>query len=254
VAKECRRHGDLQHGNIMVNQEGQLRLVDFDDIWIPELAGMAAPTEFGHRNYQYPGRKGTNGWGRWADTFSALVIYLSLAALGKDPGLLLPLYNKDNLLFEKADFYSPFLTQAWIKLAPLRDPDVNQLAGRLQECCAPTWVPDKSLEMMLEPRPARPTPAPSARRWWENEAATPAVEAPPSSWPSAMKSPPTAVLPAPPPLSPPHVQAGIAFFRPKGQAKLDARRRLGPVARFLPARPGGAPGAKRGRTTWRCGE
>ena len=32
-------HGDLQHGNVMVDQEGRLRLVDFDGVWIPRLAG-----------------------------------------------------------------------------------------------------------------------------------------------------------------------------------------------------------------------
>ena len=47
-------HGDLQHGNVMVDQDGQLRLVDFDGVWIPQLAGQAPPTEFGHPNYQHP--------------------------------------------------------------------------------------------------------------------------------------------------------------------------------------------------------
>ena len=78
-------HGDLQHGNIMVDQAGRIRLVDFDGVWIPQLAGQSPPTEFGHPNYQHPMQ---HVWGRWLDTFSALVIYLSLVALGKDPGTL----------------------------------------------------------------------------------------------------------------------------------------------------------------------
>ena len=78
-------HGDLQHGNVMVDQEGRLRLVDFDGVWIPQLAGQSPPTEFGHPNYQHPLQ---HAWDRWLDTFSALVIYLSLVALGKDPGAL----------------------------------------------------------------------------------------------------------------------------------------------------------------------
>ena len=47
-------HGDLQHGNVLVDQEGQLRLVDFDSVWIPQLQGQPAPTESGHPNYQPP--------------------------------------------------------------------------------------------------------------------------------------------------------------------------------------------------------
>ncbi|HEV2259533.1 MAG TPA: hypothetical protein VGS06_40995 [Streptosporangiaceae bacterium] len=204
-------HGDLQHGNIMINQEGRLCLVDFDGVWIPELARMSAPSEFGHRNYQHPGREGPSGWGRWVDTFSALVIYLSLVALGKDPGLWLPLYNKDNLLLEKADFYSPFSTRAWVKLADLHDQEVDMLAMRLQECCAPTWVADQSLEAVLERQRSTPTRQDSpVRRWWENEAAGPATGVPTSWWEWAVKpsvsaassaEPPTVVLPAPPPLS-----------------------------------------------------
>jgi hypothetical protein len=203
-------HGDLQHGNVMINQEGRLRLVDFDGIWIPELAGLPAPTEFGHRNYQHPGREGPSGWGRWVDTFSALVIYLSLVALSKDSGLWLPLYNKDNLLLEKADFYSPFSTRAWVKLAELHDEEVDLLAVRLQECCAPTWVPDQSLEAVLERQRVRPTrQEPPLRRWWENGAAAPTAQVPTSSWQWAVKAPesaaspepPAVVLPAPPPLS-----------------------------------------------------
>src|SRR6266851_4772213 len=104
-------HGDLQHGNVLVDQEGRLRLVDFDGVWIPALASKAAPTESGHQNYQHPRHHGAGAWGRWLDTFSALVIYLSLVALSKDPGLWQPLYNSKNLLFQQADFLFPFETQ-----------------------------------------------------------------------------------------------------------------------------------------------
>lgn len=112
-------HGDLQHGNVMVDQQGRLRLVDFDGVWIPQLAGDSPPTEFGHPNYQRPGE---HVWGRWFDTFSALVIYLSLVALGKNPGLWLALYNSKNLLFAKNDFVPPFKTEAWKQLAAMGGP------------------------------------------------------------------------------------------------------------------------------------
>ena len=148
-------HGDLQHGNVMVDQDGQLRLVDFDGVWIPQLAGQPPPTEFGHPNYQHPLH---HNWDRWLDTFSALVIYLSLVALGRDPGLWLALYNSKNLLFAKTDFFPPFTTEAWKQLAALRDPQVDELARKLQECCDPLWVSNRSLEATLE-QPAGSGPA-----------------------------------------------------------------------------------------------
>jgi hypothetical protein len=218
-------HGDLQHGNVMVDQDGQLRLVDFDGVWIPQLAGQPPPTEFGHPNYQHPVQ---HVWDRWLDTFSALVIYLSLVALGRDPGLWLALYNSKNLLFAKNDFFRPFTTEAWKQLAALRDPQVDELARKLQECCDPLWACDRSLEATLEqPATAPALPAvPADQRWWENPpydpgpvAAAPpsrsrpqpappvaaAAAAPPGAPPTA---PPGSALPAPPPLSAPLGMAG----------------------------------------------
>ena len=178
-------HGDLQHGNVMVDQDGQLRLVDFDGVWIPQLAGQSPPTEFGHPNYQHPVQ---HVWDRWLDTFSALVIYLSLVALGRDPGLWLALYNSKNLLFAKNDFFPPFKTEAWKQLAALRDPQVDELARKLQECCGPFWVCDRSLEAILEQPAAAPAlPAvPADQRWWEKPASGPgpaAAASPSRSWP-----------------------------------------------------------------------
>jgi eukaryotic-like serine/threonine-protein kinase len=216
-------HGDLQHGNVMVDQDGQLRLVDFDGVWIPQLAGQPPPTEYGHPNYQHPLH---HNWDRWLDTFSALVIYLSLVALARDPGLWLALYNSKNLLFAKTDFFPPFTSEAWKQLAALRDPQVDELARKLQECCNPLWVSNRSLEATLEqPAASVLPPAPAGQPWWLQRpvpgAGTPAQGAPapapaptpasPSrSWsPSAPPAgPPGGPLPAPPPLSAPLGMAG----------------------------------------------
>jgi hypothetical protein len=223
-------HGDLQHGNVMVDQEGQLRLVDFDGVWIPQLAGKSPPTEYGHPNYQRPGLR---EWNRWVDTFSALVIYTSLVALSKDPGLWLALYNSKNLLFSKGDFFAPFETQAWKQLAALRDPQVDDLAARLRECCHPQWSPNQSLAQVMAPRPAPAAPPvqpqiPAEQRWWEKTPAPPpraavprpAVPRPvaPAPVPYEAAGSPTMIipaavtaaasLPAPPPLSAPLGEAG----------------------------------------------
>ena len=45
-------HGDLQHGNIIV-EHGQLRLVDHDGIFVPTMEGWTA-SEVGHQHYQHP--------------------------------------------------------------------------------------------------------------------------------------------------------------------------------------------------------
>ncbi len=46
-------HGDWQHDNILVADNGkQLTLVDYDGVFVPELSGQPAP-EIGHANYQH---------------------------------------------------------------------------------------------------------------------------------------------------------------------------------------------------------
>ena len=221
-------HGDLQHGNVMVDQDGTLRLVDFDGVWIPQLAGQSPPTEFGHPNYQHPGQ---HVWDRWLDTFSALVIYLSLVALGKDPALWLALYNSKNLLFAKNDFFPPFKTEAWKQLAAMGDPQVDELVRRLQECCDPDWVSNQSLEMTLDQQAVTPArqPIPVEQRWWERQpvaAAGSAAAAPaaggPASRPRSPETPSAAppVAASSPPASPAPLGSAPLGSAPLGSAPL----------------------------------
>ena len=235
-------HGDLQHGNIMVDQEGRLRLVDFDGVWIPQLAGQSPPTEFGHPNYQHPVQ---HVWDRWLDTFSALVIYLSLVALGKDPGLWLALYNSKNLLFAKNDFFPPFKTEAWKQLAALGDPQVDELARRLQECCDPDWVSDQ--EPGDDPRPAGGAPGAAADPGraalvGEEAGVRPGVPGRASSSRPRSQAPPAcaargrAARAAPSAARPPRPRAS----RGRSTARVAPRvRAAGPASAVRAARPGG---------------
>jgi eukaryotic-like serine/threonine-protein kinase len=190
-------HGDLQHGNILVDQDGQLRLVDFDSVWIPPLRSHTPPTEAGHPSYQPLGAAARSRWGPYMDTFSGLAIYLALTALARDPGLWPTFNNGDNLLFERADFVMPLDTTIWTRLAGLGDAEVDRLALRLRECCVPGWEASKTLPDMLKvawwqqagPAPAsRPRPAATgttAPQWY-----TPSVPSQPA--------PPAGSLPPPP--------------------------------------------------------
>ena len=40
-------HNDLQHGNVMVQEDGSIRLVDYDGIYLPQFRGERSP-ELGH--------------------------------------------------------------------------------------------------------------------------------------------------------------------------------------------------------------
>ena len=77
-------HGDLQHGNVIVHN-GQLRLIDYDGMVVPALAGRHSH-ELGHRNYQHPQRNETD-FDLTVDHFSTWVVYTSLVALSVEPQL-----------------------------------------------------------------------------------------------------------------------------------------------------------------------
>jgi hypothetical protein len=152
-------HGDLQHGNVLVDPAGRLRLVDFDSAWIVPFAGGPPPREGGHRNYQPPNRV----WGPWMDTFPGLVIYLSLLALAREPRQWEQLYDGENLLFRREDYQQPHGTRAWTWVERLHDPQVDQLAARLRACCAPGWTATGDLESLL----TGPVP------WWTRTGTVP---------------------------------------------------------------------------------
>jgi eukaryotic-like serine/threonine-protein kinase len=145
-------HGDLQHGNVMVEGDGTLRLVDFDSAWIEPFAGTPPPPETGHRNYQRPDRP----WGPWMDTFPGLVIYLSLLALSRNTKAWEHLHNGENLLFHSDDFTPPHQSRAWWEIAQLSDPRLTTMSSRLKACCAPSWTANADLEALL----SAPLP------WW----------------------------------------------------------------------------------------
>ncbi|HEY9792941.1 MAG TPA: hypothetical protein V6D22_21245 [Candidatus Obscuribacterales bacterium] len=98
-------HGDLQHGNILV-VENDLVLVDYDGMWVPELAKYKS-NELGHPNYQHPGRTKEH-FGSYLDNFAGWLIYCSLRCLYEDPQLWETLQGGDDcLLLRREDLQNP---------------------------------------------------------------------------------------------------------------------------------------------------
>jgi hypothetical protein len=121
-------HGDLQHGNIIV-EHGRLRLVDHDGIFAPKMAGWSA-SEVGHQHYQHP-RRNANHFDAELDNFSSLVIYLSLLSLAERPDLWAD-HHDENLIFTKADFADPSSSSLFRKIREI-GPEHHRLAGVLAE-------------------------------------------------------------------------------------------------------------------------
>lgn len=136
-------HGDLQHGNVLVEPSGGLRLVDFDGSWIAALDRLGEPKESGHLNYRHPCRR---TWGRWMDTFPALVIYTGLLALSRRPDAW---RKNEAILFTREDLEQPGATPTWQLLAEIADPEIDDVAQRLRDACRPEWMFEGDLEHLL---------------------------------------------------------------------------------------------------------
>jgi hypothetical protein len=181
-------HGDLQHGNIVV-RGGSFQLVDYDGMWVPALKGRDA-TETGHRAYQHPERT-ERDYGQEIDRFSALVIYLSLAALEKDVTLWERFHTGDNLIFVREDFQQVGRSPIWQQLRRIGSAHIDQLATALAAMVQQHPMKVSNLDSVLKNlasfKPATSTPAP-----------TPPQRV--ASKPTSAPTPPQRVAPKPAPV------------------------------------------------------
>lgn len=98
-------HGDLQEGNILIDKNGIIKLVDYDSVCIPAIEGQKELVT-GLKGYQHPSRFKNAEASIKADYFSDLIIYLSILALSEKPELWDKYQVKDTqyMLFTEVDF------------------------------------------------------------------------------------------------------------------------------------------------------
>ena len=127
-------HGDLQHGNVLVGPNGDLRLIDYDGMWVPALAGEGS-NETGHPDYQNPRRTQKDFHAR-VDEFSDAVIQIAICALMRERSLWDKYNNGDNLLFRRRDFLDPQSSPLIADLRALGDPEISEKLDFLLNACA----------------------------------------------------------------------------------------------------------------------
>jgi hypothetical protein len=125
-------HGDLQHGNVMVTPDNEIRLVDYDGMYTPAFRGKAP--ELGHANFQHP-RRTSDFYNEDLDNFGALVIHTSLLGLASDPTLFKDFYTGDNLLFLSSDYKNPGQSKLLKRLKENKDDKVKKLAELFERIC-----------------------------------------------------------------------------------------------------------------------
>ena len=98
-------HGDLQHGNIMVDLSGGIFLIDYDSMYVPTMQGESDIIT-GLKDYQHPKRKNNLYVSETLDYFSELIIYISILAIAENPDLIekYQIGDAEHLLFTSDDF------------------------------------------------------------------------------------------------------------------------------------------------------
>ena len=124
-------HGDLQHGNIMVKDDGNIVLVDYDSLYVPNLTGYTNQI-YGLKGYQHPARWTTNELSPKADYFSELVIYTSIVALSRFPKLWeqLKMEDTETMVFSEEDIESKGFSGIFEFLS--QDPYLKQLVTAIR--------------------------------------------------------------------------------------------------------------------------
>lgn len=128
-------HGDLQHGNIIVTPERDLKLVDYDSLYVPTFTDEEQVTS-GMAAYQHPSRKNnTFKASKSDDYFSEQIIYLSLLCFAEDLSLWEPIEERDeySLLFTEADLNSISSSQLFKRVSQLQNSEIRQLLTELKQ-------------------------------------------------------------------------------------------------------------------------
>lgn len=156
-------HGDLQHGNITVDDGNgiNLKLIDYDSLYF-SVDGNSINDEIkGILAYQHPLRAALSKQCLQIDFFPELVIYISIVAIAEQPQLW-NIYNLDNterLLFSKSDFKDPNNSSIFNYLSQL-SPNIARLADELQKICKLTdFNKIPSLDTVLTPPVTKWNPA-----------------------------------------------------------------------------------------------
>jgi len=124
-------HCDLHDQNIMV-VGGELKIIDYDAMFVPGLEGYQS-SEVGHANYQHPERRLTD-FGPHVDNFSEWVIYVSLTALSRRPGIWEEVNGGDQcLVFRRRDYGDLERSKAFRALEETDDDNLKLLVDTFKD-------------------------------------------------------------------------------------------------------------------------
>lgn len=118
-------HNDLQEGNLLIDDQDRITLIDYDGMFVPALEGLEA-NEIGLADYQHPKRKAAH-FSSTIDDFSLLSILLQLAVI--DPENWKEHHDDKRLLLRKDDYNAPSKSELLKKIGRSKEPHVKALSN-----------------------------------------------------------------------------------------------------------------------------
>lgn len=127
-------HGDIQHGNVLVRDDGRLILIDYDGMYIPGMPYKNS-NEIGHVAFQHPQRN-SSFFNEKIDRFSSIITYVSLLSLASSSGEYIwkKYHTGENLIFGRKDYQDPYNSPIFSEL--LSNAQLAPLVTRVQQICS----------------------------------------------------------------------------------------------------------------------
>lgn len=145
-------HGDLQHGNIMVMDNGSLRLVDYDSVFVPTFSNEEQITS-GLAAYQHPYRRNPGVIAtEHDDYFSEYIIYASLLAFAANLNLWEALDKRDeySLLLMDSDLQDINNSSKFAELRQINDSTLQDVLKGIKNALSKPDTSDcQPLESLL---------------------------------------------------------------------------------------------------------
>lgn len=127
-------HGNLESTNVIITSQNRLRLIDYENVWVPPLSGdsLIKPP---HPNWEHPRRTGEK-IDEGMDQFPAFVGYFTLLAAAEKPKLVSEHLDDDKVLFSADDFTAPDKSKVLNALNRSKAAGFKELVAKMLEWCA----------------------------------------------------------------------------------------------------------------------
>ena len=143
-------HGDLHPKNMIITKNSEIKLVDYDCLFIKKFNGDDMP-ELGDPDCQHPNRKNFK-YNHTIDRFSAFVLYFALSILEDNPEFLD--IRDGEFIFSRADYENPEQSETFKKISELESPEIQYFLKILKDICKKKKPSIEPLSLIVENIPS----------------------------------------------------------------------------------------------------